>query len=162
MKRLGWIFVAVICGVASGQAWGGETAVVVRGPVLGSPSPTSVAVWLQSSLPRRVRVTAVALDVQGSEILSPWVTLESETRLMATVVLEGLKPGLRYRYQVETPDGTMWEAEDAVFRTPPEVGAPTRVVMAAGSGANHWARFRTGIWSAIAACSPDLFLGLGA
>ncbi len=80
---------------------------------------------------------------------------------MATVVLEGLKPGLRYRYQVETPDGTMWEAEDAVFRTPPEVGAPTRVVMAAGSGAKHWARFRTGIWSAIADCSPDLFLGLG-
>ncbi len=80
---------------------------------------------------------------------------------MATVVLEGLEPGRRYRYQVETADGTMWEHEDAVFRTPPPSGAPTRVIMAAGSGANHWARFKTGVWSAIADSGPDLFLALG-
>ena len=80
---------------------------------------------------------------------------------MTTVVLEGLEPGKRYWYQVETVDGTMWEHEDAVFRTPPPYGVPTRVTMAAGSGANHWARFKPDIWSAIADAGPDLFLALG-
>ncbi len=151
----------MICGVVSGLACGGETAVIVRGPVLGSPSPTSVAVWLQSPVPRTIRVTAVALDAPGSKIFSPWVTLDVQSRLMASVVLEGLEPGRRYRYQIDSPDGTMWNDEDAVFRTPPEVGAPTRVVMAAGSGANHWARFKPEVWSAIADSGPDLFLALG-
>ncbi|MEN8165399.1 MAG: alkaline phosphatase D family protein [Acidobacteriota bacterium] len=161
MKRLVWFFVAVVYGAFSGLAWGGEAAEIVRGPVLGSPSPTSIAVWLQASVPRTVRVTAVDVDSADAEIQSPWVVLEPEARLMATVVIEGLEPGRSYRYQVETADGTIWEHEEAIFRTPPEVGAPTRVTMAAGSGANHWARFKTGVWSAIADSDPDLFLALG-
>lgn len=161
MKRLGWISVAVICGLSWGPAWGCEVAEIIRGPVLGSPSPTSVAVWLQASVPRTIRVKAVDVDAPGIEILSPWMVLEPEVRLMGAVVLQGLEPGRSYRYLVETPDGTIWAPEDAVFRTPPVDGAPTRVVMAAGSGANHWARFKTGVWSAIADSGPDLFLALG-
>ena len=161
MKRLCWIFVAVIFCTSWGAVWGGELAEIVRGPVLGSPSPTSVAVWLQASVSRTIRVTAVEFDSPGAEIFSSWVPLRPEARLMATVVLEGLTPGTRYRYRVETADGTMWKHKNAVFRTPPEAGAPIRVTMAAGSGANHWAHFRTGIWSAIADSGPDLFLALG-
>lgn len=161
MKRLCCIFVAVTFGITMGPVWGGESAEIVRGPILGSPSPTSVAVWLQASVSRTIRVTAVEVDSPGAEISSPWVPLKPEVRLMATVVLEGLEPGKFYRYRVETADGTMWKRKDAVFRTPPEVGIPTRVIMAAGSGANHWARFKTGVWSAIADSGPDLFLALG-
>ncbi len=155
------IVVVVICGFASGQALCGDGATVVRGPVLGSPSPSSVAVWLQSSLPGTLRVVAEAFEKPGSFVQSPWAELAPDSRLMATVVLEGLEPDRRYRYRIESPAGTIWEPEDAVFRTPPEVGSRTRVIMAAGSGANHWARFRPEVWSAIVDAGPDLFLALG-
>ena len=159
MKRLIWILVAVVVGCGWGSASERERAEIVRGPVLGSPSPNSVAVWLQVSVPRDVRIAAVGDD--GAEIFSPWLALESKMRLMGIVTLDGLRPDRKYHYRVESRAGTMWAPDDAVFRTPPAQGEPTRLTFAAGSGANHWALFRTKVWSAIAAAGPDLFVSLG-
>lgn len=161
MKRLIGCVVGLICGLSGALAWGAELGEMARGPVLGSPSPTSVAVWLQVSVPRTVRVAAVDIGAPETEVRSPWIDLVSEGRLMGKVVLEGLEPERRYRYRIETEDGILWQHERAVFRTPPVPGQPTRVLMAGGSGANHWAHFRTDVWAAMADLNPDLFLALG-
>ena len=80
---------------------------------------------------------------------------------MGAVVLGGLAPETRYRYRIESSDCVLWEAENAGFRTPPLPGTPVRMTLAAGSGANHWARYDPKVWSAIAELGPDLFVAVG-
>lgn len=161
MKRLCRILLIVIFAVSLSPAQTADAARIARGPVLGSPSPTSVAFWLQTSVPTTVRVKAAAVDVPDVEVFSPWLVLGPESRLAGIIVLEGLEPATQYRYSFETSDETIWSPDQAIFKTPPPPGTPTRVVMAAGSGANHWAHFKTKIWSAISDQDPDLFLALG-
>lgn len=137
---------------------------ILRGPVLGSPAPHSIALWVQGATPMQLRLRAVQENQQGweeSALVSEFVSLETENRLIGIFHLDGLSPDTRYRYRIEDQDGSIWSAQDASFRTPPEIGRATHVQFAGGSGANNWIEPNPGLWTAIARDQPDFFIALG-
>ncbi|MCD4749184.1 MAG: alkaline phosphatase family protein [Thermoanaerobaculales bacterium] len=155
------VLVAFFIVLSTLPATANEAVQIVRGPVLGSPTPHSVEIWVQGSVPVEVRIRAVQQDGGVIPVVSDWKELNPKHRLIAKFGLDGLTPDTRYDYLIESRRRTIWEKDDASFKTPPEPDEPTRVTIAAGSGANHWRRPNPKVWSTIAKADPDLFVALG-
>jgi len=136
---------------------------ILRGPLLCSPAPHSIAIWVQGSRPMRLRLRAVpsAQECWKNSLLSGFIQLKPEKRLIGVFHLEGLKADTSYRYRIENEEGPVFSGEESVFRTPPETGQGTRLRFAAGSGANSWIEPEPDVWEAIADDGPDLFVALG-
>jgi len=136
---------------------------ILRGPLLGSPAPDSITAWLQTSRPISLLIRAIPEDSSTWEegIISNFIELNSDNRLMGMLHIDKLEPDTRYRYRIEDRNGVIWTKEDASFLTPPKKGKPVHFSFAAGSGANHWIEDRPEVWKAIAEDHPDFFLALG-
>ncbi|GEM_PF-3203855 len=156
--RIVLLLLLVTLPLAAGS--GDPPAWLVRGPVLGSPAPDGIAVWLQAGVPVRVRIVA-APATGGDTVATPWTDLTVDGALMGTIHLQGLEPATHYRYTVEAEGLEPAGGDGFTFLTPPEPGTPVRLSMAVGSGADDWRVTRPAVWSAIAAAAPDLMVALG-
>ncbi len=147
----------------SAKAPDGPKGPILRGPVLGSPAPHSIAVWIQGAWPMRLRLKVAPADQRSwkKALSSDFISLETENRLMGIFHIEGLMADTRYCYRVEDENGPIWSDEETSFRTPPEIGAATHLRFAAGSGANTWLQPYPKVWKAIANDQPNFFLALG-
>jgi len=133
---------------------------LARGPVLGSPAPEGMALWLQAGVPVTVRLVAGPEGENGT-VISEWLELTVEGQLMGTLHLSGLRPATTYRYSVEARGLPPLTGADLTFTTPPAAGSPTSFSFAVGSGAADWRVPRPGTWKAIAAAAPELVVALG-
>ena len=156
--RLAVLCLAVSLPLCAGE--GDPPPWLLRGPVLGSPSPHGITVWLQAAVPARVRIAASPAD-GGDPAVSDWLDLAVEERLMGTLRLEGLRPGTTYRYWVEAEGLPPAAGEGFTFTTPPPDGSPVRLTFAAGSGASDRRVTRPRVWAAIAQAHPELVVALG-
>lgn len=161
--RLTLLFLFLIPAPAFAGHNEGVGGLILRGPILGSPAPHSVTLWVQASHPMSLRMRVISREQTSWDrgVLSAPVSLSPENRLMGKLHIKGLSPDTIYRYRLETKTGVVWSAENASFRTPPEAGEPTHLLFAAGSGANHWIDPQPKVWKAIAADQVDLFVALG-
>jgi len=172
MKRysISVVFVILACFTAAPgipAKWEVPATEVIRGPLLGSPAPDSVAIWMQTAIPMTIRIHALEKgEGEGlSEVYSKSIRLESGNRRMGIFHLEGLKAKTSYRYFVENPGGDIiWpegDRDENEFKTPPEIGEPCRFSFSTGSGANSWIRPFPEVWESIAKERPDFFIALG-
>lgn len=131
------------------------------GPVLGSPSPRGVAVWVQASRAGTVSVEAWPEGSPDEVAAAKAVELGEGPGRRATLRLEGLRPATSYRYRVLFDGAEAAGGEGYRFRTPPEEGVGDRLRIAVGSCAAIWRKPDTGVWSDIADAAPDVVLALG-
>lgn len=107
MRRLATIALA-LGALAAPAAAGFE-----KTPYLQNATPTSVTVMWETS--RAVPATVKVHDKTGTR------TIEVEARARQEVVIDGLAPASRYRYEVTAGDDTL----GGELTTAPEVGAPS-------------------------------------
>ncbi len=138
-----------------------RAAGLTLGPVLGSPSPQRIAIWLQGSSTAVARVDAWPEGSPSTVIRSASTRLEERDGWRATLGLEGLAAGTRYRYRVLLDGVEVAGGASFHFRTPPEQGVGDHLRIAVGSCAALWRRPDTGVWRDIGSAAPDLVVALG-
>ncbi len=121
MRRLGsLVAVCAVAVAAPAVASASSRGAFHKGPYLQNVSERSVTIMWQGEdrVPGQVRL----LDNSGTEVTR---RIDSEADEIHEVVIDGLEPGRRYRYEVESAG----ETQRGEFATAPEAGAPFSFVV---------------------------------
>jgi alkaline phosphatase D len=132
----------------------------LQGPMVGAPSPRSIAVWARMSGPFDVQLE-VALDRAFSRPrLSQPVRAEAANDYGVTLRVEDLTPGAEYYYRIRI-NGELDRYLPLPFRTrtAPRGRADFRVAFGSCARLQYDAVQR--IWDVATALEPDLMLWLG-
>lgn len=137
---------------------------VMNGPMVGTPGPDEMTMWLRVSASVPV-VIEYGTDPHLRSITrtAPLMPRASE-EFVVKPRLRGLLPGTRYYYRVllaDSPDRYLEPRSPFTFMTAPAPGSPGKYRFAFGSCARIQLHPEQPIWNAIERWSPDLFLWLG-
>lgn len=133
----------------------GAEAGLVSGPMLGSLTDRSAAVWLRFGKPQDRAFLRVTGDAYERTLACGPVG--ADTDFVAKLHLDGLRPASGYRYEVLIGGEA---AASGTFRTFPEAGRPARFSVAFGGGAGYTPEHER-IWTTIRDTQPDALLLLG-
>ena len=151
------IFSALTASEAFREFAEGQAHKLVHGPLLGSVTDTSAAVWV-----RTARETAVTVRVSVSEDLSAPATLQGATSkahdFTVVIPIPDLAAGQRYYYTVQA--GEDEAAGPWTFQTFPKAGSAAAFDVGFGGGAGYTPQFET-MWDTIRSHDPVAFLQLG-
>jgi alkaline phosphatase D len=136
----------------------------MQGPMLGTVTETSFAVWARTSWNFPVQVAYSESPTFEDEKRTVAVVPKKDRDYCVSIVVNGLKPSTIYYYRLIIDGG-----EDKYqggkpphsARTSPAVGAPVKFRIAHGSCARWQSEPRQRIWPVIRDYQPDLFFWLG-
>ncbi len=151
-----------------------DTTGIAAGPMPAWSTMTEVAIWLQTRRPARVQLRYWPRGAATEARLTEPTSTDASGDHIATVVVDGLRTGTRYDYEVYVDGARRRFAHRLSFRTQPQWrwrSDPPPITFAFGScafvndppfdrpGPGYGGDF--GIFDAIAATRPDFMLWVG-
>ena len=94
------VLLSLACATSPPRGLTAETPRLRSGPMLGYADLTEASIWVQTKAPAEVRVRYWPQGREGEGRTSPPVSATDASHRTALVVLSGLEPGTRYRYEV--------------------------------------------------------------
>ncbi|HYE78743.1 MAG TPA: alkaline phosphatase D family protein, partial [bacterium] len=161
----GWVWLAGIIVLLADEAGRAQSAGQLRsGPLVGYVGQGSARIWVQTTAPATVWVTA--RDTLGQERRSSVARTVTDSVLVGQVRLDSLRPGMRYDYRVWLNGSPLGLPRALHFRTPPAgPGGGDGFTLATGSCALVKDPYEAGqgyeIFASLARQQPDLMLWLG-
>ena len=174
MKHLRLFFFLPICALLLTGNIYGQTSLLQSGPMVGYGQMTEVMLWVQTTKPATVQFRYWESDKPASKFMSRVVKASPEQAHVAHVLIEGLKPGKKFEYELMIDGKVMKRPYPLRFQTQPLWHwrtDPPEFTVAFGSCAyvNETEWDRPGkpygsddeIFQTIAAKNPDLMLWIG-
>ncbi len=122
-RRTTWIGLALLLGTSTAAA--GSDKAFRKGPYLQNVSTTSITLVWESSPPRPGAVRLLGDHPRTIEV-------EGDQHSVNEVVIDGLEPGRRYRYAVDSGDETV----EGEFATAPDAKSPFTFIVFGDSRSN--------------------------
>lgn len=137
---------------------------LMNGPMIGSPAPDAVTIWLRTSAAVPVVIEYGTDPAMRGALRSAPLTPKPSEDFVIKPRLTGLQPRTRYFYRVlldGAPDRYLDPRSPFSFNTAPLPGTPGRYRIAFGSCARIQLQPDQPIWNAVERWQPDMFLWLG-
>lgn len=151
-----------------------QESLLQSGPMVGYGQMTEVMLWVQTTKPAAVQFRCWDLQAPGKSSLSKSVSTSAGDANVAHVLIDGLRPGMKYGYELRINGKTVKRPYPLQFQTLPLWHwrtDPPDFTVAFGSclyiNETEWDRPGTpygsdyGILSVIASKQPDVMLWLG-
>lgn len=132
----------------------------VHGPLVGSMTDSSAAVWVRTAEETDVRLIVRESGRAGLLLGGPTARSTSANDFTAVASVRGLQPSTSYQYAVQLGDAPVRFHPGQAFRTFPAEQTPSKFAIAFGGGAG-FVPPNERMWETIGTFNPDAMLLLG-
>lgn len=126
------------------------------GPMIGHTTHEGVIIWIRTGQPGEHRLSVHPRNADAVDAGTRTAAAHEDFTLRWRV--SDLAPDTEHTYSFTLPDGSTFESDDFVFRTPPGPAEPQRVTIAFGARADTT---HTPVWTRIQAERADALVLLG-